>query len=104
MPCSHIRQLPEPACWFSSTIGDTEVPTAKLLALLAVPAERVARSGPVVSSAPRLAPSSRNCTPPTPAEALAVTPIVPPTGAPEAGDVILTVGAAAAAEEATPRN
>src|SRR5256885_3254602 len=51
MPCSHIRQLPEPACWFSSTIGDTEVPTVKLLALLAVPAEVVTLIGPVVAPA-----------------------------------------------------
>src|SRR5688572_10754071 len=50
--------------------------------------------GAEVSSAPRLAPSSRNCTPATPtlSEALAVTVTVPETVAPPAGLVTLTVG------------
>src|SRR5258705_3196619 len=50
--------------------------------------------GAVVSSAPRLEPSSLNCTPTTPtlSEALAVTLVVPKTVAPEAGAVIFTVG------------
>ena len=50
--------------------------------------------GAVVSSVPRLAPSSRNCTPTTPtlSAAVAVTVIVPLTVAPLAGDVRLTVG------------
>src|SRR5882762_6810128 len=47
MPCSHICQLPEPGCWFSSTTGDTKGPTVKLLALLAVPAEVVTLIGPL---------------------------------------------------------
>src|SRR5437773_1971608 len=34
MPCSHICQLPEPGCWFSSTVGDTKVPKATLLSVL----------------------------------------------------------------------
>src|SRR5262245_37076249 len=52
--------------------------------------------GAVVSSAPKLAPSILNCTPTTPtlSEALAVTPVVPDTVAPEAGEVTLTVGGA----------
>src|SRR5882762_5552727 len=49
MPCSHICQLPEPGCWFSSTTGDTEGPTVKLLALLAVPPGVVTLIGPVVA-------------------------------------------------------
>src|SRR2546429_8954320 len=50
--------------------------------------------GAAASSTPRLAPSSRNCTPTTPtlSEALAVTLVVPPTVAPEIGEVMLTVG------------
>jgi hypothetical protein len=50
--------------------------------------------GAVVSSAPRLAPSSMTWTPATPAlsEAVAVTLIVPETVAPDVGDVMLTVG------------
>src|SRR5258708_5028019 len=50
--------------------------------------------GAVVSSAPRLEPSSLNCTPTTPtlSEALAVTLVVPETVAPEAGAVMLTEG------------
>ena len=49
----------------------------------------------MVSSAPRLAPSSWNCTPTTPtlSEAVAETVTVPETVAPELGDVTLTVGA-----------
>jgi hypothetical protein len=49
MPRSHICQLPEPGCWFSSTIGDTE--TVKLPALLAVPAGVVTLIGPLVAPA-----------------------------------------------------
>ena len=49
--------------------------------------------GAVRSSAPRLAPSSLNCTPPTSAPrglTLARTMIVPATVDPEAGDVMVT--------------
>src|SRR6266446_5260422 len=49
MPCSHICQLPEPGCWFSSTTGDTKAPTVKLAALLAVPPGVVTLIGPVVA-------------------------------------------------------
>ncbi len=51
--------------------------------------------GALVSSAPKAAPSSRNCTPATPrlSAALAVTLIVPETLVPFAGDAMLTVGA-----------
>ena len=47
-----------------------------------------------MSSAPRLAPSSLNCTPTTPtsSEASAVTGTVPATVAPLAGDVTATAG------------
>ena len=47
-----------------------------------------------MSSAPRLASFSLNCTPATPtlSDALAVTVVVPPTVAPDAGAVIATVG------------
>src|SRR4029077_1585009 len=50
--------------------------------------------GAVVSSAPRLTPSSLNCTPATPtlSLALAFTDVVPETVAPDAGAVIETVG------------
>src|SRR6266705_770178 len=50
--------------------------------------------GGVVTAAPALRPSSWNCTPATPtlSEALAVTLIVPETVAPEAGELMLTVG------------
>src|SRR5438128_1534497 len=50
--------------------------------------------GAVVSSVPRLAPSSLNCTPTTPtlSEAVAETVTVPETVAPLAGAVIATVG------------
>src|SRR3954464_1179110 len=52
--------------------------------------------GAVVSSAPRFAPSSRNCTPDTPESscASAVTVTVPLTFAPFAGAVTRTVGGA----------
>src|SRR5438445_13435577 len=49
MPCSHICQLPEPGCWFSSTTGDTKGPTVKLIALLAVPPAVVTLIGPLVA-------------------------------------------------------
>src|SRR5262245_44407403 len=54
-----------------------------------------AEYGALVSSAPTLTPSTRNCTPTTPTAslALAVTVTVPLTDAPEAGEVIDTVGA-----------
>src|SRR5256885_1769470 len=62
--------------------------------LLAVVVFHDIEYGVAVSSAPRLAPSNRNCTPTTPtlSEALAVTLVVPPTVAPETGEVMLTVG------------
>src|SRR5437879_2641872 len=62
--------------------------------LLAVVVFQDTEYGAAVSSAPRLAPSNRNCTPTTPtlSEALAVTLVVPPTVAPETGEVMLTVG------------
>jgi hypothetical protein len=51
--------------------------------------------GAAISSAPSVAPSSRNCTPTTPtlSDAFAVTVVVPDTVAPEAGAVTLAVGA-----------
>src|SRR5436190_21805537 len=59
--------------------------------------------GAVVSSAPSVAPSRPNCTPATPtlSEALAVTLIVPFTGAPLAGAVMLTVGGVVSLETVT---
>src|ERR1700740_2710721 len=65
--------------------------------LLAVVVFHEMAYGAAVTSVPAFTPSSRNWTPATPAlsEALAVTLIVPPTVAPGAGDVMLTVGAAA---------
>src|SRR2546426_3746335 len=51
MPFSHICQLPDPGCWFSSTTGDTAVPTVKLPALLAVPPGVVTLIGPLVAPA-----------------------------------------------------
>src|SRR5206468_621363 len=50
--------------------------------------------GDEVSSAPRLAPSTRNCTPATPilSEAEALTVTVPDTVAPDAGALMLTEG------------
>src|SRR5437016_7212483 len=50
--------------------------------------------GAVVTSRPRLAPSRRNWTPATPtlSDAFALTVMMPETGAPFAGAVILTVG------------
>ena len=61
---------------------------------LAVVVSHETEYGVVVSSAPPLTPSSWNWTPATPwlSDAVAVTVIVPETVAPEAGDVILTVG------------
>ena len=51
--------------------------------------------GELVSSAPRLAPSSLNCTPRTVIRPmmlmLALTGTVPETGDPESGDVIVTI-------------
>src|SRR2546427_1223400 len=63
--------------------------------LLAVVVFQETEYGAAASSTPRLAPSSRNCTPTTPtlSEALAVTLVLPPTVAPETGEVLLTVGA-----------
>jgi len=54
-----------------------------------------AEYGVLVSSAPRLLPSTRNCTPATPTLSLAValTVVVPDTVAPFAGELMLTVGA-----------
>ena len=53
-------------------------------------------TGEVVSSAPRLTPSSLNWTPATPtlSDAFAETPTVPETVAPPAGAVMATVGGA----------
>src|SRR5436190_621318 len=67
--------------------------------LLAVVVFQETEYGAAASSTPRLAPSSRNCTPTTPtlSEALAVTLVVPPTVAPETGEVMLTVGCVLAA-------
>src|SRR5206468_1245799 len=63
-------------------------------ALLAAVVFHETAYGAVVASTPRLAPSSLNCTPPTPtlSEAVAVTLVVPLTVAPLAGDVMVTVG------------
>src|SRR5437773_12530181 len=57
--------------------------------LLAVVVFQETEYGPAASSTPRLAPSSRNCTPTTPmlSAALAVTLAVPPTVAPERAEV-----------------
>src|SRR5205823_9326691 len=65
-----------------------------VLPLAAVVVSHVREYGAAVSSVPRLAPSSLNWTPATPtlSEALAVTLVVPETGAPLAGAVMLTVG------------
>src|SRR5439155_1198245 len=62
--------------------------------LLAVVVFQDTEYGAALSSATLFRPSSRNCTPTTPtlSEALAVTPVVPPTVAPETGEVMLTVG------------
>jgi hypothetical protein len=62
--------------------------------LATVVVSHVIEGGLVVSSAPRLLPSSLNCTPATPtsSDALAVTVIVPETVAPSEGAVIETVG------------
>ena len=59
--------------------------------------------GAVVSSAPRLAPSSLNWTPATPtlSVALAETMIVPDTVAPEAGAVMETTGGVRSATDPT---
>src|SRR6266850_5822666 len=61
--------------------------------LLAPAVSQEIEYGAVVPSAPRLAPSSRNCTPATPtlSEALAVTVKVADTVAPLLGEVMLTV-------------
>src|SRR5258708_5917981 len=62
--------------------------------LLAVAVFHETEYGAAVLSAPRLAPSSRNCTPATPtlSEALAVTVTVADTVWPLLGEVMLTVG------------
>src|SRR6267143_4428832 len=101
-------------------LGDKEIPvtvdcatvTLTLAAVAVRPAESRARAesvcaplllvavfqetvyGPTVTSAPSVAPSSRNCTPATvpSSEADAVTVTVPDTVVPEAGTVIETVG------------
>src|SRR5260221_10449981 len=51
--------------------------------------------GELVSSTPRLLPSTRNCTPATPtlSDAVALTVVVPDTVAPFAGELMLTLGA-----------
>src|SRR2546427_13290492 len=103
MPFSHICQLPDPGCWFSSTTGDTAVPTVKLLALLAVPAEVVTLIGPVVAPAGTLAvivvaePTVKLALVPLNSTAVAVVKFVPlivtlvPTG-PLAGAKLAIVG------------
>src|SRR5437660_12461273 len=77
------------------------LPTASRATAVRVygPSERVVESqltvyGAAVSSAPRAAPLSRNCTPATPtlSVALAVTATVPATLEPAAGAVMATVG------------
>src|SRR5439155_16030656 len=64
-------------------------------ALLAVVVSHAMEYGAVVSSAPRFAPSSLNCTPATPtlSDALAVTVVVLETVDPPAGAVTLADGA-----------
>src|SRR5439155_1265921 len=61
MPCSHIRQLPEPGCWFSSTTGDTGVKVTLLSvpaeAVLRLPAASLATPAGVPSSGPLVAPA-----------------------------------------------
>src|ERR1051326_2168290 len=63
-------------------------------ALLAAVVSHEVAYGALVSSAPRFAPSSLNCTPTTftLSDAVAVTVVVPVTVAPAAGAVTLTVG------------
>src|SRR3979490_3367096 len=114
MPPIHMAQLPEPGCWCSMATGE-RLPTVTLTAaevarlpaasratavrtceaLVAVALSQDTAYGAAVTSAPRLAPSSLNCTPATPtlSEALAVTLSLPDTVAPAAGDVIETEGA-----------
>jgi hypothetical protein len=62
--------------------------------LVAVVVFHEVENGEVVSSAPSAVPSRKNCTPATPtlSEAEALTVVVPETVAPEAGEVMLTVG------------
>src|SRR3989442_14045752 len=62
--------------------------------MVGVVVSHVTEYGDVVSSAPRLPPSSWNWTPTTPtlSEALAETVMLPVTVAPEVGAVMLTVG------------
>src|SRR6185295_9045602 len=62
--------------------------------LLATAVFHATAYGAAVSSPPSGLPSTRNCTPTTPtlSDALAVTVVVPPTVAPFAGAVTLTVG------------
>src|SRR5436190_2216943 len=56
MLCNHIRQLPEPGCWFSSTIGDTGVKVTLLSvlveAVLRLPAASVAIPAALVAVPP----------------------------------------------------
>src|SRR5207244_11299480 len=61
---------------------------------VAVVVSHATEYGADVSSVPRFAPSSSNCTPATPtsSDALAVTEVVPETVAPAAGAVSATVG------------
>src|SRR2546427_569295 len=103
MPCSHICQLPEPACWFSSTTGDTKGPTVKLLALLAVPAEVVTLIGPLEAPAGtvaviavaeftvKLALVPLNSTAEAPVKSVPLIVTLVPTG-PLAGVKLVTVG------------
>src|SRR3981189_2789257 len=114
MPPTHMAQAPEPGCWFSIATGErlatvtltaaevVRLPAASRAtavrsceALVAVVVSHDAAYGAAVTSAPRLAPSSLNCTPATPtlAEAAAVTLSVPETVAPAVGEVTETDGA-----------
>src|SRR5436190_15050091 len=71
--------------------------------LVAVVVSQAIVYGPAVSSEPRFAPSSTNCTPTTPtlSDAFAVTDVVPETVAPDAGAVTLDVGGVVSFETVT---
>src|SRR5437762_222289 len=113
MPPNHMPQLSEPGCWFSSATGDRLLTvTVTATAVLVLPAasratadsvcEPLAKvvvsqeiwNGAVVTSVPKFAPSTLNCTPATPtlSEALAVTVTVAETVAPALGEVTETDG------------
>src|SRR5256885_8477791 len=113
MPPNHIPQLGVPGCWFSSATGERlSTVTLTAAAVLVLPAASRATAlrlceafcavllsqatwnGAAVTSAPRFAPSSLNCTPATPtlSVALAMTITVPETVAPATGELIETAG------------